>query len=107
MSTSPVGVQASSTLGKVAIAGAIADGLLKPLSGADDTSAAAQGTAAAVDTAAQIATALAPQYAGEIKLAESLEPVAYHAGYAIAHFLQHLFHRTVSQTAAPAAPVKA
>lgn len=98
MSTTPAPLN---TEQKIAVAGAIADGLLKPISGADDTSATAQGIAAGVQTSAQIAEVVAPQYAKKIELAASLEPVAYHAGLAIAHLLQHLFHHTVNQTVAP------
>lgn len=96
----------TSTPDKIAEAGSIADVLLKPLSGADDNSATAQGLNAGVQTAGEIAKVVAPEYSKDIQLAETLEPVAYHAGLAIAHFLQHLFHKTVS-TPAVAAPAKA
>ena len=100
MSTAPA---PTSTLEKVAVAGAIADTVLKPLSGADDNSNTAQGIGAGVATAGEVAKVFAPQYSKEIQLAETLEPVAYHAGLAIAHFLQHLFHKTVSTPAQPVA----
>jgi hypothetical protein len=78
---------------KIAAAGAIADAVLNP---GTAPSAAEVQTAAAVDVAGAIAKVLMPKYSGEIALAASLEPVAFHAGQALAHLFQHWFHHTKS-----------
>lgn len=48
------------------------------------------------DDAAKIATAVAPKYSAEIRLADSLVPAAVHIGLGIAHLFQHWFHHTKS-----------
>jgi hypothetical protein len=82
-----------STEEKIKQAAAIADAVLDPGTAPSEVEVK---TAAAVDVAGAIAKTLMPQYAGEITLAASLEPVAFHAGQAIAHLFQHWFHHTKS-----------
>jgi hypothetical protein len=94
MSTPPL-----STTAKIGAIGGIADAVLKPLSGADDTGQSAQTIAETAAVGAQIAEVAAPQYKAQIELAASLEPVAYHAGLALAHLFQHWLHHTTNQPA--------
>jgi hypothetical protein len=97
MATTPAPL--SSTYSKAAVIGAIADTVLKPLSGADDAGQSAQTIAETAAVGAQIAEVAAPQYKAQIELAASLEPVAYHAGLALAHLFQHWLHHTTNQPA--------
>jgi hypothetical protein len=97
-----------STTDKIGAIGAIADAVLKPLSGANDASQGAQEIAATAQVGAQIAEVAAPQYAKQIELAVSLEPVAYHAFQSPLHrgrlFNRPAFHMD-GQHALPFSPL--